>query len=562
MSTDTLPPPQPCADVLAALWQAAGLPAAALAQIDLGETTAPVLPSSFCVASAAQASLAAAALAAAELWHLHHPQQPRQRVAVDRSHATLDCQGFFALDGRTPNPWDKLSGLYPCGADRSDGGPDGPAGWVRLHTNFAHHRDGVLRLLGLAPGPGTGRDAVTQALRRWRAEDFEQAAADAGLVVAAARSFADWDAHPQGQALAGQPLLAIDRLGDAPPLAWAGAAPADQPPGAAPLHGLRVLDLTRILAGPVAGRCLAAYGADVMLVNAPHLPNIEAIADTSRGKLSTLIDLREPAGRARLDALIDASQVLLQGYRPGALAGRGYSPEALARRRPGIVVAELSAYGWAGPWAGRRGFDSLVQTATGFNQAEGQAAGLGAGPGAQPATNPAAHPATNPSSSPSSNPAAGTPLSAAPLRALPLQILDYATGHLLAFGIQAALWRQATQGGSWRVRVSLAGVGLWLRSLGRQAGGLAVQAPARLPWLEDSACGFGTGPGGSAVLRALRHPAQFSATPAQWRRPSMPPGSHAPAWPTWPDRPDEPDRPDRPDKPDRPAKPGGPGGPA
>ena len=493
-----------CQEALAVLWHDAGLPAAALAHVQLGDTTLAVLPSSFCVATAAQASLAAAALAAAELWQLRQPQAPRQQVSVHRVHAALDCRGFFTLDGRAPALWDKLSGLYPCGADAAGPAPSPGAatGWVRIHANFAHHRDGALQLLGLPPGPETSRDAVSQALRRWRAEDFEQAAAQAGLVVAAARSFADWDAHPQGQALAGQPLLAIDRIGDGAPLVWPdGAGPAA--PANPPLHGLRVLDLTRILAGPVAGRCLAAYGADVMLVNAPHLPNIESIADTSRGKLSTLIDLRDASGRAQLDALVDSAQVLLQGYRPGTLAGRGYSPEALARRRPGIVVAELSAYGWTGPWAGRRGFDSLVQTATGFNLAEAQAVDK-----AMPA-----------------------PASPAPPQALPMQILDYAAGHLLAFGIQAALWRQANQGGSWRVRVSLAGVGLWLRCLGRQADGLAAIAPSLSPWLETSACGFGTGPGGSGVLRAPRHAAQFSATPARWRRPSMPPGSHAPLWP-------------------------------
>ena len=501
-----------CQDALAALWHGAGLPAAALAQVQLGDTTSAVLPSSFCVATAAQASLAAAALAAAELWQLRQPQAPRQQVSVHRVHAALDCRGFFTLDGRAPALWDKLSGLYPCGADGAGPSPGAACGWVRIHANFAHHRDGALQLLGLPPGPETSRDAVTQALRRWRAEDFEQAAADAGLVVAAARSFADWDAHPQGQALASQPLLAIDRLGDGAPLAWAdGASPAS--PDDPALHGLRVLDLTRILAGPVAGRCLAAYGADVMLVNAPHLPNIESIADTSRGKLSTLIDLRDASGRAQLDALVDGAQVLLQGYRPGTLAGRGYSPEALVRRRPGLVVAELSAYGWTGPWAGRRGFDSLVQTATGFNLAEAQA---------QAANNARSAP-TTPAFSPAFPPALP--------QALPMQILDYAAGHLLAFGIQAALWRQATQGGSWRVRVCLAGVGLWLRSLGRQADGLVALAPSLSPWLEYSVCGFGAGPGGSGVLRAPRHAAQFSATPARWRRPSMPPGSHAPLWP-------------------------------
>ncbi|MDO9176419.1 MAG: CoA transferase, partial [Actinomycetota bacterium] len=116
-------------------------------------------------------------------------------------------------------------------------------------------------------------------------------------------------------------------------------------------------------------------------------PNVEAIADLSRGKRSALIDLRERAGRAQLDALVAGADVFLQGYRPGALAARGYSAQALAARRPGIVVASLSAYGALGPWADRRGFDSLVQTATGFNLAEGEAAaaaaaasGVAAGP--------------------------------------------------------------------------------------------------------------------------------------------------------------------------------------
>ncbi len=483
-------PPSPAHAALADLWHAAGLPAEALDWADLPGTAA-VLPSSFAVATAAQASLGAAALAAATLWQLRSGQA--QQVTVDRVNAALECTGYFALDGVVPDPWDKLSGLYACGAD--GGAPD----WVRIHANFAHHRDGVLRLLGLPTGPDTPREAVTQALRGGSALAFEQAAADAGLVVAAARSFAQWDAHPQGLALAGQPVVRITPIPPAAGQPLAAPLPWPQPAAAnpRPLDGLRVLDLTRILAGPVAGRCLAAYGADVMLVNGPHLPNIASIADTSRGKLSALIDLREPAGQAQLQALLGSAQVFLQGYRPGALAARGWTAEALAARRPGIVVASLSAYGQhqpPGPWDGRRGFDSLVQTTTGFNLAEAEAAGR-------------------------SEP-----------KALPMQVLDYAAGHLLAFGIQAALWRQATQGGSWQVQVSLAGVGLWLRSLGRLDHGLAATRPDVTPWLEDNACGFG--PGGQGTLRAVRHAAQLSATPARWARPAMPPGSHAPVWPS------------------------------
>ncbi|MFN6997653.1 MAG: CoA transferase, partial [Aquincola tertiaricarbonis] len=144
------------ADALAALWQQAGLPAAALAQATLAGD-APVLPSSFSVATAAQASLGAAALAAAELWHWRGGGQARQQVDVDRVHAALDSCAHFLVDGVQPPLWDKISGLYACG-------PDGEAGWVRIHANFAHHRDGALRLLGLSPGEATGREAVQQAL--------------------------------------------------------------------------------------------------------------------------------------------------------------------------------------------------------------------------------------------------------------------------------------------------------------------------------------------------------------------------------------------------------------
>ena len=459
---------------LAGLWEQAGLPPAALAHIDV-PGNAPVLPSSFAVADAIQASMAAAAGAAAELWHLRHGR--RQQVQVPREHAVLESCAHFTLDGRAPQVWDKLSGLYRCGD------AVGAPGWVRLHANFAHHRDGALRLLGCPVGDRTERSAVEQALRGWRARDFEDAAAQAGLVVAALRSFDEWDRHPQALALADEPVVRIDRIGDARPIDAPPCTAADRP-----LHGLRVLDLTRILAGPVAGRTLAAYGAEVLLLNAPHLPNIEAIAETSRGKRSAHLDLREHAGRERLQALLADAQVFVQGYRPGGLAAFGFGPAQLAALRPGIVAVSLSAYGASGPWSARRGFDSLVQTATGFNDAEARAS------------------------------------DAAKPQALPLQALDYTAGHLLAFGAQAALWRQAQEGGSWHVQVSLAGVGHWLRSLGRVDSGLSVTPPDIAPHLVSEPSGFGR-------LVAARHAAQFSETPPLWRWPSMPPGTHDAAWP-------------------------------
>ncbi len=456
------------------LWQAAGLDGAALQRASLTGAE-PVLASSFAVGTAAQASIAAAALAAVELGRQRNGVE--QQAAVDMRHAALECCTHFLLDGRAPPLWDKLSGLYPCGGD------EGSAGWVRIHTNFAHHRDGALRLLGLPEGSATEPGEVKRALRGWSALDFEQAAADAGLVVAALRSFDDWDTHPQGQAVARQPLLRWQRLGDAPPR----ALPA-LPPQARPLQGLRVLDLTRILAGPVGTRTLAAHGADVLLVNSPRLPNIEAIAETSQGKLSALADLHDAADRQAFEQVLRDAHVFVQGYRPGGLQALGYGAEALAERHPGIVVISLSAYGADGPWAQRRGFDSLVQTATGFNDAEARAFGSG------------------------------------PPRALPMQVLDHASGQLIALAACAALAQQQREGGSWHVQVSLAATGHWLRGLGRVEGGFGAPKPDFTAYLETSDSGFGH-------LSAVRPAAQLSLTPPGWPRPSMPPGTHPLAWP-------------------------------
>ncbi|RMI27225.1 CoA transferase [Pseudoroseomonas wenyumeiae] len=455
------------AGATAALWHRAGLPAEALGWLQLTGAE-PALPSSFAVGTAAQASIAATALAAASL----HRQRggPPQRVAVEMRHAAAEFRSerLFRVDGReAPELWDAIAGLYPT-AD----------GWVRLHTNFPHHRDGALRLLGVE----NDRAAVARALLGWQARAFEDAAAEAGLCAAALRSFAEWDASPQGQAVADRPV-SITRIGDAPP--------QPLPAAARPLQGLRVLEMTRIIAGPVAGRALAAHGADVLLVTAPHLPAVAPLViDTGRGKRSAQLDLRQPEGHAQLEALAREADVFLQSYRPGALAAHGFGPERLAALRPGIVHASLSAYGWDGPWQGRRGFDSLVQTASGFNRAEAEAAG-------------------------DSKP-----------RPLPAQALDHASGYLLAFGILAALHRRAAEGGSWQVRVSLAATGRWLRGLGRLEQGFSAPDPKRedlLDLLEETDSGFGR-------LSAVRHAARLEATPAFFARPSVPLGTDAAQW--------------------------------
>ena len=224
-------------DALRGLWQLAELPAEALDLVRLSGGD-PVYPSSFRVATAAQSTIAAAALAACELGHARGT--PRQQIAVDAVHAAAECVGWFAIDGRVPELWDRFSGLYRA-----------RDGWVRIHANFAHHREGALRLLGLDPATAERADAE-RAMLGWNAQAFEDAAAQAGLVATRLRSFAEWDGSEQGRAIAAQPLLAITRIGDAPQRDLP-ALREDQ----RPLEGLRVLDLTRILAGPVGGRALA-----------------------------------------------------------------------------------------------------------------------------------------------------------------------------------------------------------------------------------------------------------------------------------------------------------------
>jgi crotonobetainyl-CoA:carnitine CoA-transferase CaiB-like acyl-CoA transferase len=456
-------------EILADVWTSVGGEAAALDALTLtGEE--PQLPSSFRVAAAAQVSIAASALAAAEIWRMRSGES--QAVAVDIRHAVVECRSerYLRVDDKPPPPaWDALAGVYEV-----------RDGFVRLHTNFAHHRDAVCRVLNCPPA----REAVQAALQQWQGEAFETAAYANGGVVAFMRSHDDWSATPQAKALAGLPLISITKIGDAAPKPWPG--------GARPLAGIRVLDLSRVIAGPVAGRTLAAHGADVLLISGADLPAIPwLVIDTGRGKLTGFVDLKSEQGQTRLRELLTEADIFSQGYRPGALARVGFAPEDAARINPGIIYVTLSAYGHAGPWAERRGFDSLVQTATGFNHAEGQAAGI-VGP-----------------------------------KELPAQILDHATGYFMAFGAMMAKARQAREGGSWHVQVSLAQTGRWMWNLGRVAGGLDIRdltGETVVPFIERVASGFGT-------LRSVRHSAVLSGTPAFWARPAMPLGSHLPQWP-------------------------------
>lgn len=460
-------------EILSDIWTRTGGDAAWLDTVTLtGEE--PQLPSSFRVAAAAQASIAATALAAAQIWQLRSGQS--QGVAVDMRHAVVECRSerYLRVDGKSsPMAWDAIAGIYNTRDAR----------FVRLHTNFPHHRDAVCKVLNCKPE----RDDVQAALMQWDAEAFETAAYAAGGVVAMMRSREEWLAHPHAAALAEMPLVSIERIGDAAPKPW--------PKGHRPLAGLRVLDLSRVIAGPVAGRTLAVHGADVLLISGPDLPFIPWLTiDNGRGKLTSFVELGNEQGRQVLRDLLADADIFSQGYRPQSIAALGFSPEDTAKINPGIVYVSLSAYGHAGPWAGRRGFDSLVQTATGFNHAEGQAAGID-GP-----------------------------------KELPAQMLDHATGYLMAFGAMMAKARQAREGGSWHVQVSLARTGQWLWNLGRLAGGLEtadLKGEMVQPLIEELASGFGP-------LRSVRHAAMLSKTPALWARPAMPLGSHPPQWPARP----------------------------
>lgn len=468
------PAPSPL-QIVRNLWTLAGADPNALVNLRLSGVE-PALSSSFRVGAAAQATIAATGLAACEIWKARTGH--RQRVSVDMRHAAIEFRSerYMRIDGRPPGPaWDKIAGVYATGDGRK----------VRIHTNFPHHRDGTLALLDCA----YGREAVQAALMRWEAEKFETAAAEAGMVATMMRSPAEWAAHPQGKAVAALPLLDITKIGEAPPRRLP-SFPEDE--ARRPLSGIRVLDLTRVIAGPVCGRALAAHGADVMRVTAPHLPGLpELDIDTGRGKLSAAIDLRATDDREWLSALVREAHIFIQGYRPGGLAAKGFAPEALAEMRPGIVVVTLSAYGHEGPWASRRGFDSLVQNASGINVAEAEALGV-------PAP-----------------------------KELPAQALDHASGYLMAFGAMIALRRKIEEGGSWHVRVSLAQTGHWLSSLGRLENGFACPEPTGeelLALTGEMDTPFGR-------LGFVKHAAMLSDTPAFWARPPVKLGTHAPVWP-------------------------------
>jgi crotonobetainyl-CoA:carnitine CoA-transferase CaiB-like acyl-CoA transferase len=437
----------------------------------------PVLPTRFLIGDAGAAAIAACAIGAADLWAERTDSRVRQNISVDLRHtvAALRSYAYLRIDGAVPKEIrDPLMGLYEARDQRQ----------VFLHCNFPNHRAVALDVLGLAES--ADREAVARAVRDRHALEIEETVHARGGCAALVRTQDEWSQHAQSAAVAGLPLLEIERIGDAPrePL----------PAGDRPLSGVRVLDLTRVLAGPTCARALAEHGADVLKISASHLPHSgDGEIDTGLGKLSAFLDLRRSADIATLTALVREGRcdVFSQSYRPGTLASRGFGAGALAQLRPGIVCVELSAWGRDGPWAKRRGFDTVVQCVSGMAMIQGE----GEGP-----------------------------------RTMPVSAIDYVSGYLLAFGAMVALMRRAREGGSWRVRASLARTGKWIVDRGLLDAAAIAAVPKELPDQQIARIVTETrSPLG--LIRHLAPVAQMSRTPLYWSRPPVPLGHDAPVWP-------------------------------
>ncbi len=427
------------------------------------------LPSALAVSDLAQASVGAAGAALARVVAGPDGDRPPS-VTVDRDLASA----WFALsirpDGwQLPPVWDAVAGDYAC-----------RDGWIRLHTNAPHHRAAALRVLDV---PGE-RDAVAAEVARWPGDELEAAVVGAGGAAAALRSVEAWDAHPQGSAVAGEPLLHCERTGAVEDVTIPDAT------AGRPLAGLRVLDLTRVLAGPVATRLLAGWGAEVLRIDPPEWDEPSIVPEVTLGKTCARLDVRAPAGRDHLLGLLASADVLVHGYRPGALDDLGLGRDVRDAVRPGLVDVSLDAYGWTGPWAGRRGFDSLIQMSSGIAEAGRRAAG-------------ADHPVP-----------------------LPVQALDHATGYLLAAAALTGVARRREDGRGSRWRASLARMARLLvdTGVGGQftGGGIDPAAPAPDAPVEHT-------PWGDA--RRLPPPVVVAGSPLGWDLPAGPLGSSPAEWP-------------------------------
>src|SRR5438067_123247 len=463
-------------DALRTILPIAGWPEERARSVEITGGDDPVLPTPFRITETSAAALAATGLAAADLWELRTGR--RQQVAVDARQATASLRSGHYLKmekAELSHERNPVMGMYPAKNGR----------WSYVHANFPNHRAAALKVLGCEESKASVRKAVA----KWDALELEEAIIAAKGAGGMVRSMAEWAQHPQAAAIASLPLLEIVKIGDSPV--------EKLPEGDRPLSGIRVLDLTRVLAGPTCARTLAEHGADVLKITGPHLPNIGYQEfDTGHGKLSAYLDLRQPKDLETLKGLVREADVFSQGYRPGTLGGRGLSPEELVKLRPGLVYVSLCAFSHVGPWASRRGFDTVVQNVSGITWRQGELF-----PGAQPGP-----------------------------QFYPVSAIDYLTGYLMAFGAMVALARRAREGGSWLVRISLAQTGRWLVGRGEVPEAELKEVPKEFTaeelarWSIDSQTPVGR-------LTHLKPTVQLSETSPYWARPSVPLGHNEPAWP-------------------------------
>lgn len=424
-----------------------------------------VVPSAFAATDFAAAAIAVAASAICDL--LHEAGLQRLTVTVDRVLASAWFTSSLRPQGWKPPPaWDPVAGDY----EASDG-------WVRLHTNAPRHREAALRVLGCKPDP----EDVAQAVRKRSAQQIESDVVVGGGCAATMHSIADWRANPQGLALASEPLMWVTRTENGPDENWT-------PNAERPLKGIRVLDLTRVLAGPVATRFLAGYGADVLRIDPPDWE--EAVAsEVTLGKRCARLDAKSRVGLKALGDLLKQADVLVHGYRPGAIEALGLGDEQRDAVRPGLVDVSLDAYGWTGPWKDRRGFDSLVQMSTGIAD-HGRAWSGDERP----------HP-------------------------LPFQALDQATGYLMAAQVIEGLKTRMMTGRGTRARCSLARTAHFL--IERANGPVEGETTANLCDVPTSDAIERTSWG---PAKRVAPPVVIEGTPMWWERPAVELGSDHPNW--------------------------------
>lgn len=448
--------------MLAEILRALDLPDDAASRVSFTGTDR--LPSCFPVSELAVASIGAAVVAVSELVRLNLAMPP---VSVDYRAASLWFGWSIRPQGwEMPGPWDSIAGDYKA-----------RDGWIKLHTNAPHHRAAVLSVLRCE----ATRDAVAVSVATWRGNDLEDAIIAAGGCAARLRSFAQWADHPQGKAVAEEPLVIWDT--PAKPVAgqWS-------PSPARPLSGLRVLDLTRVLAGPVATRFLAGFGADVLRIDPPGWDEPGVIPEVTLGKRCARLDLKTVSGRDSFRRLLGEADILIHGYRSDALESIGFSATERQAIRPGLIDISLDAYGHSGPWARRRGFDSLVQFSSGIASAGMDWRN------------------------------ADTPVS------LPVQALDHATGYLLAAAAVRGVIARTTISGSLSARVSLARTAKLLAD----HKGSPSNAKFAPPIDEDFAAASEQTDWGPA--RRLLPPVNIAGTPMNWTRPATKLGSSTAGW--------------------------------